>query len=221
MRAVTIGCAMLLAFALCFSAATAEEATTLESLCAEIALESADVQAWLEIPDTNISYPVMQHLQDDEYYLDHNCYGKADNYGAIYTQSEYNAFNFSDPVIVIYGHRMNNGSMFGTLQKYYSDSFDEHRTIYLYLPNGEIRTYTVFAAMSYSDTHLLHSNNFYSRRVFNRFFDEVFATRKLALRIDQAMRPQPEEQVIILSTCIKGDSSQRYLVMAKLNEESI
>ena len=211
---------LLLALALVFTAASAEDETAFDRFCKEIKLENPDTQAWLEIPGTNISYPVMQHAQDDSFYLDHNCHGKSDSYGALYTQSQYTYFDFSDPVVVIYGHRMNNGSMFGTLQKYYSGSFDEYRTINVYLPDGEKREYTVFAAVIYDDLHLLHYNNFYSWRVFNRFFDDVFATRKLGIMLDPQMRPEPGEQVIILSTCIRGDSSQRYLVMAKLNDEN-
>ena len=202
-------------------AACAAAETTLESLCKEIKLESADVQAWIEIPGTNVSRPVMQHSQDDTFYLDHDCHGKPDNYGALFTESVYNAFDFSDPVTVIYGHRMNNGSMFGKLQKYYSGNFEKYRTINLYMPGGEKREYTVFAAVLESDHHVLHYNNFYSKRVFNRYFDSVFSTRKLGIVLDEEMRPDSDDKVIILSTCIKGDSSQRYLVMAKLNEEPI
>lgn len=213
--------ALLMAVALCFAAASAEEQTAFERYCEEIKLENSDTQAWIEIPGTNISYPVMQHAQDDKYYLDHSCHGKNENYGALYTESQYNQFDFSDPVVVIYGHRMNNGSMLGTMQKYYSSAFDQYRTINVYLPSGEERQYTVFAAVLCSDLHLLHYNNFHSPRVFNRFFDDIFATRKLGITLDHQMRPEPDEQVIVLSTCIKGDASQRYLVMAKLNDENI
>lgn len=212
-------CAVCMLIALLVGSACAEE-KSFAGFCSEIKLESADTQAWLEIPGTNISHPVMQHAHDDAYYLDHDPHGNQQNYGALYTESRYNAFDFSDPVTVIYGHRMNNGSMFGTLQKYYSGGFNEYRTINLYMPDGTKREYTVFAAILAADTHILNYHNFTSMRVFNRYFDEVYATRKLGIMLDHQLRPEPEDQVIILSTCIKGDASQRYLVMAKLSNET-
>ena len=218
MKTLKLCSVCMLILLLLMGSAPAEE-MTFESFCQKEKLESADAQAWLEIPGTNISYPVMQHSQDDSYYLDHDERGRPDNYGAIYTESLYNAFDFSDPVTVIYGHRMNNGTMFGTLQKYYSGGFDKYRTINLYMPGGVKREYTVFAAVISSDAHILHYNNFNSRRVFNRYFNDVYATRKLGIMLDHQLRPEPGDQVIILSTCIKGDASQRYLVMAKYNNE--
>lgn len=216
MRTIRSGVACLLALLMLLNAAHAKN---LESLCRDIDLSGTDVQAWLEIPDTNISHPVMQHSQNDAYYLDHDPYGNPDNYGALFTESTYNSFDFSDPVIVIYGHRMNNGTMFGSLQKYYSGNFDAYSTINLYLPDGEMRQYTVFAAVIQDDAHILHHHNFHSDRVFRRYFDGIFATRRLGIVLDAQQRPQPGDQVIILSTCIKGDSSQRYLVMAKSIKE--
>lgn len=200
---------------LLMSAAVAEN---LENRCEDIKLSSTDVQAWLEIEGTNISHPVMQHSQNDAYYLDHDVYGNPDSYGALFTESVYNAFDFSDPVTVIYGHRMNNGTMFGSLQEYYSGAFETYKTIDLYLPGGQNQQYTVFAAVLQPDAHILHHHNFYSERVFNRYFEQVFSTRKLGIVLDESQRPQWGDKVIILSTCIKGDSSQRYLVMAKLNQ---
>jgi len=217
MRQLRLCCICLLAFLLATSGALAEE-TTFERLCREEKVVIADAQAWLEIPGTNVFHPVMQHAQDDAYYLDHDAQGNSDNYGALYTESVYNTFGFDDPVTVIYGHRMNNGSMFGTLQKYYSGNFEKYRSVYLHMPDGERREYTVFAAVIQSNLHILHYNNFYSPRVFTRYFNDVYSTRKLGIVLDEQMRPQPGDKVIILSTCIKGDSNLRYLVMAKLNE---
>lgn len=220
MKALRRICVVLLVALSALPMIASAENVTFESFCEAENLDSVDVQAWLEIPDTNVSYPVMQHSQDDSYYLDHDCHGKPDNYGALFTESVYNRFDFSDPVTVIYGHRMNNGSMFGKLQKYYSGDFGRYKTVNLYLRGGEKRSYTVFAAVIQPDTHILHYNNFYSQRVFNRYFDGVYATRKLGIVLDQENRPEFGDQVLILSTCIKGDSAQRYLVMAKLNDET-
>lgn len=212
MRIIKTAAALVLCMMIAFGAAAEEK--TLSDFCKKAKIKSENVQAWLEIPDTNISLPVMQHPEDDGFYLDHDEHGKSDNYGALFTEAHYNAFDFSDPVTVIYGHRMNNGSMFGTLQKYYSGAFDRYPSIFLYM-EGEKREYEVFAAVLYSDLHILHYNNFNSPRVFNRFFDSIYATRQLGMMVDRQLKPEPDDQVIILSTCIRGADEQRYLVMAK------
>ena len=79
-----------------------------------------DIYAWLEIPDTDISYPVAQNA-DDTWYLTRDIDGNYSSDGTLFTESAYNGTDLTDPATVIYGHRMNSGAMFGTLQKTYSD----------------------------------------------------------------------------------------------------
>ena len=106
-----------------------------------------DIYAWLDIPDTDISYPVVQNA-DDTYYLTRDIDGNYAAEGSLFTESAYNGTAMDDPVTVIYGHRMNSNVMFSTLQKTYSDpdSFASHREIVLYLPEQEIHA-QVFAAV--------------------------------------------------------------------------
>jgi len=78
-----------------------------------------DIYAWLEIPDTDISYPVAQNA-DDTWYLTRDIDGNYSSDGTLFTESAYNGADLTDPATVIYGHRMNSGAMFGTLQKTYS-----------------------------------------------------------------------------------------------------
>ena len=39
--------------------------------------QNPDVYAWIEIPGTNVNYPIMRHPTDDAYYLDHTIGGTA------------------------------------------------------------------------------------------------------------------------------------------------
>ena len=81
---------------------------------------NTDVYAWLDIPGTEISYPILQSDEDDDYYLQHNLKQESDSNGVIYTEGSYNGKDFDDPVTVIYGHNMSSGAMCGTLQSIYS-----------------------------------------------------------------------------------------------------
>lgn len=176
-----------------------------------------DIYAWLEIPDTGINYPIVQHAEDQTYYLDHDSNGGLSAEGALFTEKDYNGLDFEDAVTVIYGHNMKSGSMFGNLQAQYSDqkSFYNHQTIKVYLPRREL-TYRVFAAVPYSSLHLLYYYSFESPKLFQEFFDTVYAVRSLDAHVDEAAKPKAGDAVLVLSTCLMGNRDKRYLVMAVL-----
>ena len=79
--------------------------------------ENSDVYAWIYVPGTNVDYPVLQHPEDDTYYLEHNMDGSKGLPGCIYSESV-NTKDFTDPNTVLYGHNMKNGSMFASLHNF-------------------------------------------------------------------------------------------------------
>lgn len=86
--------------------------------------------AWLEIPNTSISYPVMQG-KDNLEYLNKNCFNKYSLSGSIFLDFKNNK-NFSDNYNLIYGHHMSGGSMFGELDNFLDSSFfEKHKVGYL------------------------------------------------------------------------------------------
>lgn len=200
------------------SCAFCEDARTYETLLTEYAdqINSQHAAAFLEIPGLDLLLPVMQHPEDNGFYLKHNALGEESDSGALYTEFTYNSFDFSDPVTVIYGRRMDDGSMFGSLQERYSGAFEDLREIRLYLPDGT-QEYTVVAAVPFSNTHIMYSYNFRIGRIYEAFFDEVYATRRPGAQLDFEMRPESDEKALILSTGLRGDVTQRYLVIAKIN----
>ena len=78
--------------------------------------EREDYRAWLRVEGTAIDYPVMQGV-NDLYYAKHDVDKNISISGAIYMSTE-NAADFSDNYIVIYGHHMDNGAMFGDIDRY-------------------------------------------------------------------------------------------------------
>ena len=98
--------------------------------------ENSDVYAWIYVPGTNGDYPVLQHPEDDTYYLEHNMDGSKGLPGCIYTESV-NTKDFTDPNTVLYGHNMKNGTMFSDLKKYLNTDFlNSHRTVRLETADG-------------------------------------------------------------------------------------
>lgn len=181
---------------------------------------NSDIYAWLEIDDTNISYPVVQST-DDTYYLNHNSDGNYSANGSIFSESAYNEKGFTDPVTVLYGHHMSSGAMFGKLQMYFTDSdyFTEHPTFDVYTPGAHL-VYGVFAAVPYPGAHILHYNDFTDPGEFAAFFESIMNTRDLNARFNEDYAPQEGDHVLILSTCLTGNNTRRFLVMATLLADS-
>ena len=104
--------------------------------------ENPDIYAWIHVPGTDVNLPVLQSATNDFLYLDHNKDGDYAIEGAIYTEMA-NDTDFSDPVTVLYGHNLQNGTMFSTLHYFENeDFFNEHDTLYIYTP-GHALTYRV------------------------------------------------------------------------------
>lgn len=96
---------------------------------AEIYEQNDDLIGWIYIADTNINYPVMQSPEDPNFYLKHSFDKSSSNHGCPYMNANCDIDEPSDNLI-IYGHRMKDGSMFADLEKFTSKSFWEtHKTI--------------------------------------------------------------------------------------------
>ena len=109
--------------------------------------EHPDIYAWLEIPGTEIDYPVVQRSGDDGYYLRKDLDGHYSIAGTIFSESHYNGTDFMDPVTLLYGHNINNDTMFGELQNYVESlTLDESAVFYLYHPERKL-TYQIFAGV--------------------------------------------------------------------------
>lgn len=177
--------------------------------------ENPDIYAWIQVEGTDVDYPIVQHAEDNAFYLNHSVTGEEAIEGAIYTE-DYNSLDFEDPNTVIYGHNMKNGTMFRTLHNFEDrDFFDEHRDVTIYLPD-EIRHYEIFAAYLYDSRHILQTYDFSDERIFERYLDEILAIRDMSSFIDSSAELDKDSRIITLSTCYKGMKDKRYLVQAVL-----
>ena len=180
---------------------------------------NSELYAWIRIEDTNIDYPIAQREGDHEFYLHHDMYGTERYAGSIYTE-DYNSKDFLNPVTVIYGHNMKNGSMFHDLRKYEDKTFfKEHPYVYIYTPDA-VRKYEVFAAYTYDDRHLLTTYNFSDNAVYTQYLEDVQRGMTMSANLRDDIWVSGEDRIITLSTCVgSGDTGQRFLVQAVLIEE--
>ena len=82
----------------------------------EIYKENNDTFGYLIIPGTKVEYPVM-YTRGEDYYLRKNIYKQYSVAGTLYID-KYNNISPRDDNLIIYGHNMNNGTMFADLLKY-------------------------------------------------------------------------------------------------------
>lgn len=181
---------------------------------------SEDIYAYIEMPGTKVSYPIVQREGDDSYYLRRDVYGNYSVPGSIFTKYNYNSTDFNDPVTVVYGHAIiSDGSMFGSLQSYMqSTTIDESTTFTIYMPGRQLN-YQIFAAVPHDTKHILYYNDFSQEDQFNQYFENILNTRSLYANINEKYAPKFGDKVVMLYTCLNGEASQRYIVMGKLVEE--
>ncbi len=174
-----------------------------------------DVYAYLKVPDTKIDYPVLQHAEDDDYYLNHNLDGTT-RPGSVYSESV-NSKDFTDPMTILYAHNMTSGVLFHDLEKFQDQTFfNEHPDFFVYLPD-RVLVYRVFAAYMYSDHHLMYWFHDLERRsIRERYAKEIFLHNNYRdhYRMSEARNLTTDSHILTLSTCVNELSENRYLVQA-------
>ena len=177
-----------------------------------------DIYAWIYIPDTRIDYPVLQHPEDDTYYLNYNLDGTRGYPGCIYTERD-NSREFDDHNTVLYGHNMKDGSMFAGLHSYEDvQFFEEHPYIFIYTQEKTL-VYRVFAAYEFSDVHLLKGYDTETEEGFARYLKEAMEYRTMNRNASEKVEVTGESKILTLSTCIASKPQNRYLVQGVLLNE--
>lgn len=96
------------------SADSAENEPEIQEDFTELYAQNPHLVGWLSAGD-RIDYPVVQY--DDEYYLNHDYFGNEDSGGTLFVNSA-NRFNPRDSILLIHGHNMKNGTMFGGMNSF-------------------------------------------------------------------------------------------------------
>lgn len=103
-----------------------------------------DIVGWLYCPDTDINYPVVQS-PDHDYYLYHSFDGSSNAAGTLFADRD-SVAGVTQSNLIIYGHNMKDGSMFGTLKGYVDESYyDEHPIFYYLTPSQSYRVELLWA----------------------------------------------------------------------------
>lgn len=179
-----------------------------------------DTVGWIYIPGTVVNYPIV-HTTDDERYLKHDFQGSEGwiaTFGAIFLSAA-NSPDFSDANNLVYGHHLNNGSMFAALADFDDETqFNEHRTVYLLTPGGNYRL------SSFSLVHCAANDPLAQ----TTFADDAERTAYVQDKIDRSVvvpdGDVPEaadvDRTFAFITCDSAPDNGRYVLFCSVEDSS-
>ncbi len=171
---------------------------------------------WIKIADTEIDYPVMQTV-NNEYYMDHNFNQEYDRNGSLFLDKDCDIVH-RNTNLIIYGHHMKSGKMFGGLNKYSSQEYcKEHPNIQFdtIYERGTYEVMYVFRSRIYNEDEVVFKYYQFldaaSAQEFNSNMQEMAA---LSL-YDTGVTASYGDQLLTLSTCDYSEEDGRFVVVAK------
>ena len=174
-----------------------------------------DIVGFIEIPNTNISYPVAQ-TGNNEFYLYHDLNWNTSSAGSIFLDYENDLYALTDHNTIIYGHNMRNGSKFHNIRYFHRENFFRtHTYILLDTPYKE----TVWDIFSFFHTTIEFcylTTNFFDEAKFYEFMLLLQSKSRWSTEIEITQ----EDQILILSTCGVHGGDNRYVLVARLRYDS-
>ena len=172
-----------------------------------------DFVGWISVEGTRVDYPVVQKRDVKDYYLRRGLDRKRANHGTVYAWEQADVLAPSDNV-TLFGHRMNDGTMFYDLLNYAKESYwQAHPTFRFHTLAGE-GEYRIFAAFRTSGTggRGLDYHTFVnadSPESFDAFVDQC----KALSFYDTGIVPRYGDKLVTLSTCDYALENGRMVVI--------
>ena len=173
--------------------------------------QCSDIVGWIYCENTVINYPMVRGA-DNDYYLHRFIDGSYNGGGTLFMDFK-NDRDFSDPNSIIYGHHMNDGSMFASLKKYQTDPeyYSKHPTLYVNTPtqNYRVDVFAGFVCDADSDTYTI---GFADDTSFQNWIDRMVSHSDFKTDVQVT----PDDHIITLSTCSYEWYDARYVVLGKM-----
>ena len=162
---------------------------------------------YIYIPSIDCRLPMIQG-DDNDYYLTHTFNKEYSANGCLFEDYRING-GLSSSQIIIYGHNMRNGAMFGKLKNYQDYSFwnnSGNDVLYIYTGNviKEYKIFSCYISEAISDTYTFNFPTLESMR-------DYAVNMKAKSMNDTGVDVSTATQVITLSTCT-NDGEQRFIV---------
>lgn len=180
----------------------------------ELFLQNPDMVGWISIAGTTVNYPVMQTPNEPNYYLKCNFDKAYSDLGTPYMQEDCDIRESDN--LIIYGHHIKGGKMFGALEDYKSQSFyEQHRVIAFdtLTQRGEYEIVAVFKTVAYSNSGFRYYDfvNAEDEEAFAAYIDKC---KELSL-YETGVSAEYGDKLITLSTCEYSAQNGRLVIVAK------
>ena len=183
----------------------------------EAFLANEDMAAWLQIPDTTIDYPVMWTPGDENYYLYRDFDGSDNKNGCLILDTD----SSLEPLttnLIIHGHNMRSGAMFGNLTDYEDkEYYENHKQIILYTKECQ-RNYeviAVFRSQVYKKSDQVFKFYKFFQADTQEEFDDFYDNIKALSLYDTGVTAEFGDCFLTLSTCVYHVEQGRFVVVAK------
>ena len=192
------------------------EPVMMENMAALYA-QNPDIVGWIKIEGTKIDYPVMYSPDEPDKYLHTNFEGKKNAYGLPYVDS----ICSMDPEsqnLIIYGHNMNNGTMFAGLFDYEKEAFWKEHPIIEFNTLYENRKYeivSVFRDRVYYSYEMVFKFYQYVDPLDEAHFQEAARNYKEKAIYDTGVELEMDDKMITLVTCAHHHQYGRFVVVAR------
>ena len=198
---------------------TAEDTETLLAYYNRLHEQNSDFVGWIKIPDTKLDYPVMHTPKNPEYYLRRTFDGSYAISGTPFMDA---ACNVDSRLVMIYGHHMNNGTMFATLHNYKDKTYWEDHKELRFDTVDSLRTYEIVSAF-YTEVDPTGENGEFDYYNYNGdVSDEDFATYaqniKAMSMYDTGVEIGNDDRLVTLSTCSYHHENGRFVLVARLKD---
>lgn len=169
-----------------------------------------DVLGWISIPETPLSYPILLG-EDNSFYLTHTWDSSENNVGSIFMEIQCSS-DFSDFNTILYGHRMKDSSMFGSLKHYKDQEYLEEHPHILITDDSGTKWYQIYAAFEADVNAPIFLTGNGSLREKQQFIDYALAANVL----ETDVIPQTTDRLLTLCTCTGQGYERRWVVIGML-----
>ena len=180
-------------------------------------LENEDMVGWLTLKDSPIDCPVMWTPENEEKYLHMDFNGNYSVGGCLLLDTD----SALDPLttnLIIHGHNMGNGTMFGTLSKFESEEYmEKHKFFHLHTKDYDHR-YKVMAVFRskvfYVSDECFKYYKFFEAKDEKEFEDFYNNVKEMSL-YDTGVEAKYGDKFLTLSTCSYHTQNGRFVVVCK------
>lgn len=176
----------------------------------ELLKKNPDTVGWIKVEGTKVNYPVVQASNND-YYLSH-AFNKTSNQGGwIFADYRVN-FKVFGRNTIIYGHNMNNKTMFGSIPNMLYDSYLNNSSNY-FIKMSTPSSNTVWKVFS---IYTIQPEVYYLKTNFkSESYDKFLSTLKGRSIYDFGTDVTTDDKILTLSTC-DNSGTKRVAVHAKM-----